>query len=234
MTTELTIESTTGLIPTRAVDGRTMIGHTVVCQGQGDDQDLIAVWHVSTEGINTGAWTLPVSAVYEDPRTARMLLDRCLRHAIVAWEPSIPVALLSTLELAANVGARDWSTSVIALPQLLSEIDEIRSTLEKLVVDEQQSKKNVVALEWAVDLPDPLPADANEFQRFAGLIGSSGCPVVQEALQLSNLVRWCIQRWQETLTMARRRACLQQSLEELGVLPPRWESHLADAYALLR
>lgn len=234
MTTENSAVLTTGAIPTRAADGRTMIGHVIVCQRRDDDnQDAIAVWHVDTEGNNTGAWVMPLRVLNADPVAARTLLQMCLRRAVTAWNPTEALTLLSTLERAARVTSRNWISSALALPDMLGEVGEIRSVFEKRIIDEQQVKKNIVPLEWDVDLPYPIPTAAEDLLKTAQLIQQNTYPVAQEALLLSSLIRWCIQRWQETLTILKRRDYLQTSVKKFGVLPPRWERHVADAYTQL-
>lgn len=232
MTTEPTTERATGAIPTRAADGRTMIGHVIVCQGRDDDnQDAIAAWHVDTEGSNTGAWVIPVRVLNTDPVAARTLLHTCLRRAVTAWDPTETLAVLSTLERVAHVATCDWIGSALALPDMLAEIGDIRSDFEKRILDEQLVKKNVIPLEWDIDLPDPIPLTADDLRKAARLIQQHTCPAAQEALLLSSLVRWCVQRWRETLTILKRRDYIQPLVKKFGVLPPRWERHVADAYS---
>ncbi|NUT50454.1 MAG: hypothetical protein HOV94_24575, partial [Saccharothrix sp.] len=78
-----------GVAITRAGDGRAMIGHVVVCRGEGAaGEDAIAVWHVDTGGARTGAWIVPAAEALGEPATARRVLASCRWRAVLAWEPA--------------------------------------------------------------------------------------------------------------------------------------------------
>ena len=66
MATEPQEHSSLGLLPTRAGDGRTMIGHVIICRAGSGHDDAIAVWHLDTEGSRTGAWVKPAEMAMTD------------------------------------------------------------------------------------------------------------------------------------------------------------------------
>jgi hypothetical protein len=218
--------------PTQTADGRTMIGHVVVCLGRNEsDEPAVAVWHVNTAGTSVGAWVLPFDPAAPDPVVARTVLQLCLRRAVTAWDPAHTAVSLAEFEQAAHVEASPWLESAIALPELLDDISLTRSAYEKWTAAEQQVKKSVVAIEWPVDLPEHLATTAEGLSRQIRLTLPETSPVGRDALLLSNLVGWAVQRWQESMTMLRRRRFLLREFGRPTQLSPRWETRLADAYA---
>lgn len=119
---------------------------------------------------------------------------------------------------------------MVTVPAALTEIGAVRSGYDKRITEERHAKKNIVGPEWAIDIPDSIPATAEEFRVYAGLARQPGCPAVQEALLTTSLVRWCVQRWKDNMTVLGRRDYLQQSFGHTRTLPTDWETHLADAY----
>jgi hypothetical protein len=223
---------TGGPSPTRAHDGRTMIGHVVLCHGHDStNHESVAVWHVNTDGIGTGAWIVPIILSDPDPAVARRILRLSLQRAVVAWEPAHTIALLTTLREAASVARPDWSDSAVALPDALGEIVLTRSAYEKQTVDEQLVKKHIVPIEWPVDLPDHAPATEDDLWTESRLVLPETSPVARAALRTTMLARWSVLRWQETMTALGRRIYLKQTFGPPCQLPPHWESRLADAYA---
>lgn len=207
--------------PTRARDGRTMIGHVVVCR---DGHD-IAVWQTNTLGENTGAWV--TSDALEDPEVARRLLNVCARRALTAWAPDLSV--VRALERVAGAPARDWAA--VAIPDVLAEVAEVRAALDKRIAEERQVRKNTVLADWAVDIPDPVPATADELREHARLVRQPGPPAVVEALLTTSLLRWSLARWNENMTVLGRRDYLKRDFGPARSLPPQLEARLADAYA---
>ena len=232
MTLDPVLRSELGSVPTKTMDGRTMIGHVVVCHGRNkDNTETVAVWHVNTAGRSVGAWMMPVNLARPDPEAARKVLQLCLRRAVTAWNPAHALSILAVLEKSAGVTAPPWHETTVAIPEILSEISLTRLFCEKRTTAERQAKKHLVDIEWPVDVPELLPATADGFQQHIKLTLPKTSPVGQEALLLSNLVHWAVQRWQENMTALRRRRYLQRDLGQPSQLPSGWETRLADAYA---
>ncbi|MBB5801267.1 hypothetical protein F4560_001035 [Saccharothrix ecbatanensis] len=230
MTTEPLEHSSLGLLPTRAGDGRTMIGHVIVCRAGSGQDDAVAIWHLDTEGLKTGAWVKPAATALTEAETARSLLTLCKQKALLAWDPAEAVTTLRALEEVAGVPHTDWSACAVTLPGLLAEVADIRAAYTKRVAEEKATKKKIADLEWVIDLPDPLPATIEHFERLTGF-GELIAPTAAatEALRISRLGGWVVQRWRET-AVALGRAYLRATFGQPTVLAPRWEARLADAY----
>lgn len=221
-----------GLLSTRAGDGRTMLGHVIVCRAGAGEDDAVAVWDLSTEGMRTGAWVKPASAAFTDADTARGILGLCARKALIAWNPGTAIETLRSLEEVAGVPRTDWGACALAIPELLADIAEARAAYAERVAEEKAGKKNIVDLEWATSLPDPVPDTPERLERFARLGDlSAPSPAATEALRTSRLAGWVVQRWRENAVVLGRRDYLRATFGGPTVLPPRWEARLADAYA---
>ncbi|RLK55181.1 DUF6218 family protein [Actinokineospora cianjurensis] len=234
MTTDQLKPGPLGLLSTRAGDGRTMIGHVVVCRAGSGQDDSIAVWHLDTEGTRTGAWVNPAAVALTEPETARLVLSLCKRKAVLAWDLAEVVELLRELEQTAGVASTNWGDCGVTLPVLLSEVAGIRASYAKRVAEEKASKKSIADLEWSIDLPDPLPATVEQLEHLAR-VGNLVAPTesATEALRISRLGGWIVQRWRET-TVALGRSYLRETFGQPTVLAPMWEARLADAYAYQR
>jgi DNA polymerase III subunit epsilon len=218
--------------PTRADDGRTMIGHVIVSRGADEDGvDVIAVWQVNTEGTSTAAWTVPAADALTDADFASGLLDRTAGRALAGWDVRAATELLTDLARVAGRVQRDWAASAVTVPSVLSEIATVRADYAKAVTEERQLKRNVAAVEWEVEVPDPLPLTPDGLRRHAGLARPPGAPVIGEVLLTADLLRWSVARWQETMTVLGRREYLQRTFGRPRQLPPGWEARLADAHA---
>jgi len=200
-----------------------MIGHVVVCQ---DGHD-VAIWQTNTVGDNTGAWV--ASDALEDPGVARRLLNVCARRALTAWAPDPSV--LRALEEVAGAPARDWAATAVAIPDVLAEVAAVRADYDKRIAEELQVKTNLVPAEWAVDIPDPMPATAEELREYARLVRPPGAPAAADALLTTSLLRWSLARWSDNMTVLSRRKYLQRDFGPPRSLPPMLEARLADAYA---
>ncbi|HEX3790004.1 MAG TPA: DUF6218 family protein [Pseudonocardiaceae bacterium] len=222
----------TGPFPYRAADQRTMIGHVVVCRGSGHDgADSVAVWQVSPDGNNTGAWIVSADEAFGDQAAARRLIDSCVQRAVVGWETAESLEILRELERVAEVEPRSWEKTTVGIRAALGEVAGIRASCAERVAEEKERKKTTSSLEWGVGLPDPLPADRERLRRTAGLTTPvAACPVAVDALLTSWLVRWAVERWRETATALGRREYLLTAFGQ-PQLPPVWESALADAFA---
>ncbi|GGM61705.1 hypothetical protein GCM10012275_35800 [Longimycelium tulufanense] len=217
-------------LATVAADGRTMLGHVVLGRGAGHDgRDALAVWQMSPDGLNTGAWVKPVEKAFDDAGTAGELLDAAFGRLVVAWDPEPAVEILR--RLAETVPARHLDPAELSLRDALRQVAEVREVCDKRVAEERQQKKNITPLEWNFVLPDPLPHSAEEFRRSVGLVRPhAACPAATDVLTTCHLLTWCVQAWQDTATAIARRDYLRQSLGEPHVLPAGWEKLLADTY----
>ena len=230
MTTEPLEHSFLGLLPTRAGDGRTMIGHVIVVRAGSGPDDTVAIWHLDTEGTRTGAWVEPAETALTDAGTARTLLTLCKQKALLAWDPVEAIDTLRRLEESAGVPATDWNANALALTDLLAEIADIRAAYTKRVAEEKAVKANIADLKWVIDLPDPLPHTIEDLERFAGtspLVAPT--QAATEALRISRMGGWAVQRWRET-AVALGRPYLRVAFGSPTVLAPEWEARLADAY----
>lgn len=154
MTSTVDTANTNGLLPTKAHDGRTMVGHVVVTPGCDEHaEDAVAVWQVAT----------------------------------------------------------------------------VRTAFEKHT-NEMASDRDITPIEWPVDLPDHIPSTVEEMWWATRLELPLSSPVTQAALTTAALARWTVQRWQETMTALGRRRYLREAFGPQRVLPPAWETRLADAY----
>lgn len=209
-----------------------MIGHAVVCHGtDADGHESVAVWHVDTGGTGTGAWIKPITMADPDPSTARGLLRLVRQRAVVAWDPTLPVAVLTALEEATAAEASGWLDSAVTVPDTLTEIGETRSAYEKRTNEEQLVKPHTVSIEWPVELPEHVSATEDAFWQACGLVLPQASPVAQAALRTTMLVNWSVRRWQETMVALGLRKYLKATFGRRRPLPPRWEARLADPNA---
>jgi hypothetical protein len=220
----------TGLLPTKARDGRTMVGHAVVSHGH-DEQanDAVAVWHVDTGGASTGAWVYQLDLDAPDPTTANRVLQLCLQRAVVAWRPSETVSVLAQLAHAANVAMPAWADTAVTVPEALEQIAATRTAYEKHMT-EMSFDRNTTPIEWPIELPEHIPPTFDEMWQATRLNLTAPSPVTRTALMTGALVRWTVQRWQETMTTLSRRRYLRDAFGPQRVLPPDWGTRLADAY----
>ncbi|SER66044.1 DUF6218 family protein [Actinokineospora terrae] len=234
MTTDQLKPGSLGLLSTRAGDGRTMIGHVVVCRAGSGQEESIAIWHLDTEGARTGAWVTPAAEAMTEPETSLRMLSLCKRKAVLAWDLAEAIETLRALEQVADVAPTNWNDCGVTLPELLSEVADTRTSYAKRVAEEKASKKSIADLEWSIDLPDPLPATVEQLEHLAR-VGNLVAPTesATEALRISRLGGWIVQRWRET-TVALGRPYLRDTFGQPTVLAPTWEARLADAYAYQR
>ncbi|MGW5052422.1 DUF6218 family protein [Actinokineospora sp. NPDC004072] len=206
-------------ITTRAVDGRTMVGHVVLCR----DDEFVAVWQVSADGLATGAWVVPVAEAFGE--AAGWLVSCCAQRAVIDVDTRDAVGTLNELRAAAGVGGAQ--PRVVSLVDGLAEISAIRTACAEAVAERKQAK----GVEWPVDLPAAAPTDLDGFRELARLPRPrADREIAAEALLRCALVGWVVQRWKETVTAVRRRSYLQE-LAVPALLPPRWEAVLCDAFA---
>lgn len=196
-----------------------MIGHLVLRHVVTDDEDVVALWHVNAEGVNTGAWISSADEAFTDRTTARRLLDLCADRLLIGWAPSFD--LVAKLEAVAGTSPRRWVQ--LAIPDALAEITDIRTACEKRVAERRAENKAIVPLEWQMDLPDPLPATEEEMHSYAGFRPPSFDPgVAAGVLMACRLVRWTALRWQETAIAIERRSYLKEAFGTPDVLSPQW------------
>ncbi|SDG22157.1 hypothetical protein SAMN05216553_106246 [Lentzea fradiae] len=205
-----------------------MIGHVVLRHVVTDDEDVVAVWHVSVDGTNTGAWIVPSAEAFTDPEAARRLVGLCADRLLVGWEPSFD--LVRRLEAVAGSTPRRWVA--LSVPDAVAEIAEIRAACEKRVEERRADNAAIVSLEWRVDLPDALPGTEEEMHQYAHLAPPPFDPGAAAGLLLTcRLVRWTLRRWQETAVALERRAYLRDDVGEPDVLPPQWLRAMTEAMA---
>jgi uncharacterized protein DUF6218 len=210
-----------------------VIGHVVVTSGLDDGgRDAVAVWHVDTGGVGTGAWIMPVDLDEPDPETARQVLRLCLRRAVVAWRPEEPVAVLTRLAAGAGVVPFPWLDTAIALPEIIGDVASTRLAYEKHTTGRLARNKNTTPLEWPVDLPEHLPSTEHGMWRAIRLALPSASPVAERALMTTMLTRWTSDRWRETTSALGRRSHLQEEFGQPRPLSPAWEARLTDSYRL--
>lgn len=218
--------------PTRTRDGRTMIGHVVVCRGADRaGVDVVAVWQVNTACTGTGAWVVPAADALTNPEVARGLLNHCARRALTAWAPGATIPLLHALAQAAGTTPRDWAATAVTIPGVLADIAVVRAAYDKRIAEEREHRKNIVPANWAVDIPDPVPATADELREHARLVRLPGGAATSDALLTAGLLRWSLSRWRENMIVLGRRKYLQESFGRPRLLPAAWETRLADAYS---
>jgi Family of unknown function (DUF6218) len=209
---------------------RTLIGHVVVAHGRDENgQEAIAVWYVDVTGTNTGAWVVPVTLDQPDPAAARQVLDLCLQRAVVAWQPAETISILERLARAAGVATPAWADTMIALPEAIGQVVTTRLAYEKHTNDVRAGTK-VASIEWPVEVPEHIPATFEGMWQAVRLVLPAASSAARQALMTCALLRWTVQRWEETMTALSRRKYLQDVFGPPRVLPPGWESRLADAW----
>lgn len=215
----------------RTGDGRRMIGHVIVRRGlDTEGADVLAVWQIATDGSRTGAWVLPAGRVFDDPEAANRVLSLFRRRTVLDWDGG-GVRLVESLECVASAAAADWRPGAVVLPEVIDEIAVIREKLSARVDEMRATNKRIVAVDWRVDIPRPLPVTAAELRaRTALAVPVTSSPIVHEVLELGVLAQWAVARWRETLNLVERRRYLREELGPLAALPPSWERRLADAY----
>ncbi|HEX7302987.1 DUF6218 family protein [Lentzea sp.] len=201
-----------------------MIGHFVLQE----HDDMVVLWHVNTDGVNTGAWIVPADEAFTDPTAARRLVDLCADRLLVGWSPSFD--LVRKLEAVAGTSPRRWVA--MAIPDAVAEIGEIRAACEKRVEEQRAENASIVPLEWQIDVPDPLPATEEEMHLHANLWPPAFDPGAAAGVLLTcRLVRWVLRRWEETSVALERRSYLRADIGEPDVLPPQWLLAMTDAVA---
>lgn len=205
-----------------------MIGHFVLHHVVTDHEDVVALWYVNADGVNTGAWIVPAEEAVTYRTTARRLLDLCADRLLIGWDPSFD--LVRRLESVAGTPPRRWVA--MSIPDALAEIGEIRAACEKRVEEHRAENPAIVPLEWQVDVPDPLPATEEEMHRYARLRPPSFAPgAAAGVLRACHLVRWTVRRWQETAAAMERRSYLKEEFGTPEVLPPHWFRAMTEAMA---
>ncbi|NKE57306.1 hypothetical protein FXN61_10865 [Lentzea sp. PSKA42] len=205
-----------------------MIGHFVLHHVVTEQENVVALWHVNADGVNTGAWIVPAEEAFTDSTAARRLVDLCADRLLIGWAPSFD--LVRKFEAVADTSPRRWVG--ITIPDALAEIGEIRAACEKRVSERRAENPAIVPLEWQVDLPDALPATEEEMHRYAGFGSPSFAPGAAAGVLLAcRLVRWTVRRWQETAVALERRAYLKEELGAPDVLPPQWLLAMTEAMA---
>ncbi|MGX7826955.1 DUF6218 family protein [Actinokineospora sp. 24-640] len=210
-------------ITTRAADGRTMIGHAVLCR----DADSVALWQVSTDGLATGAWVVPAEEAFGE--AAAWLVSCCAQRAVIDVDVEPGLAVLAELREAAGVtGPAPRSVSLV---DAVAEIAAVRAQCEAAVAERKEANKAIQSLEWPLDLPAEAPTDLAGFRELARLPHPRAeRAVAAEALSRCAVAGWVVQRWKETVSVMRRRNYLLELIGGPALLPPRWEAVLCEAF----
>lgn len=218
--------------PLRTGDGRTMIGHAIIERGHDRDGiDSLAIWHVSTDGLRTGAWVVPSEKAFGDAATAERMLGILLRHAILTCGGD-SLTHVEGIETTAGAQPRPWRQDVVVLPEILAHIAITRTRLEAAVELRRKDNKRILPVAWKANIPQPVPATAAELRSLTQVhVPAVKSPVTHTALELAILTGWAIAQWQETLNVAARRSYLRDVLGPATALPPVWEARLANAFA---
>jgi hypothetical protein len=215
---------------------RDVLGHVACARGaHGDgahgDVDSLAIWHVSAEGIPSGAWVWPWPAEAAEARRAFGLIDGRL---VVDVDPTAAIDVVADLielaGLAAPSDARQqWQTTTPG--QLLQEVTAFHAELER-AYDEAASvgSSKLVPLNLS-SLPDVLVGDLAAQSAALGLrLPSDVSPVVARALGTANVISALIRLWQDAERQRMRRSYLRSS-GETRPLSTEWLAALRRAAA---
>ncbi|HEX6344151.1 DUF6218 family protein [Umezawaea sp.] len=206
-----------GLLPARSADGRTMIGHVVVCRTAGE----VAVAHLGVDGVTTGEWVAPVG---------ESLLEHCAGRALLAWDTAEAVAVVREWALAE--GLTEVNPVTVTLPEVVAEVAGARDAYAAVVAEQQASRLESGDLRWPVTLPDPLPATLEDLRRRARIVVPSDVSeAVAQARLICGLGEWVVRRWQENADVLDRREHLRAVFGEPSLLAPLWEERVAEAAA---
>jgi hypothetical protein len=202
----------------------------VTCaRGIHEDQDTVAIWHVSAEGIACGAWVWPWPSAPEDARRAVGLIDGRL---LVDVTPESAIDLAAELADLAGVAAPEITRPRLRRVTpgwLLSEVAGFHSQLQKAFEDAVAARSGkLVPLDLAL-LPEGLEGDVSTQLSALGLQRPSGVsPVAAHALGTANLVKGLIRLWREAEKQRMRRSYLRSS-GDARPLSEEWLSALRDA-----
>lgn len=205
-----------------------MIGQFMLHRVVTDHEDVVALWHINAEGVNTGAWIVPSEEAFADYASARRLVDLCADRLLIGWAPSFE--LVHELEAVAGTSPRRWVG--LAIPDAVAEISDIRAACEKRVEEQRAENKTIVPLEWQIDVPSQVPATEEEMHRYANFRPPSFAQGAAAGVLLAcRLVRWTVLRWQETAIAIERRTYLKEEFGAPDVLPPQWFQAITEAMA---
>ena len=212
-----------------------VVGHAVLVAGKDHTgAESVAVWQVGATGQPTGAWIVSLDTTAHQG-TALRLLGIVRRRAVIGWDSDVAGDALHRLAIMADVPApAGWEETAVYLPDVLTEIADHRRACTDAVARYRATtgpKSKVLPLTWHRDVPTGAMSLA-ELAALAGLplLGISS-EVVDRVLQLSRLVAWTAQLWQETEQVRLRRRYLVDEFGPAAVLPPRWLTRLRAAAA---
>lgn len=187
------------------------------------------IWQIDLLGTPCGAWVKP----YEGSSTARELLAKCDRRAIVTTNPVGAVNLL--VEWAKDgdvpVDQADLRTRICSIPTLLDEVAKARHTYTTEVRDkEQREGKRLAALNWEVDIPGQVPTTFQALLDCASVNTHTASPEVARVLITARLAQWAIRTWTNTESIRVRRPYLREPFGPAQPLPPSWRAAVTSAY----
>lgn len=143
--------------PLRAGDGRRMIGQAAAVRGlDRDGIDAVAIWHVATDGLRTGAWVVPSEKAFGDAATAEWMLAVLAQRAILAWD-NAAIAHVEQIEAAARSRWPDTNQVRAAHPTcrigtLLSASSEMAANSSAWRIS-AASRSGCSARIWSIDMP---------------------------------------------------------------------------------
>ncbi|MCG5440780.1 DUF6218 family protein [Micromonospora foliorum] len=202
-------------------------GHAVLAVGpDSGGGDALAVWRLGPTGVAGGAWVVRLDEIEREPEQLRRIMwnlqDRCL----IDWDRETPVGVLARVaEVVPAELLSKLEGTILALPDLLEEIREHRSSYSIAVEQHRTRVKSKIApLAWATQLPsqEHLATWAAK-DRFA-----SASQVAATALAVTAAVARTAQLWQDTEQARYRRAYLRP-LGDPQPLPPLWLARLRKA-----
>ena len=206
-----------------------MLGHAAIGFGAGNDgRDSIAVWHVSPDCRNVGAWIFAREDAFHDTATAERIAAITSGRALAGWDNTSALEALAEIHRVA--GRTTNAPHSITLPEILAEIAETRADFLARAQEERERSKNLGELAWTVLLPDDPAGSPEELRRSAGLAAPPGSsPAADDALLTSLLLNWCLHAWQDTMA-ALSRKYLRETFGDPRELPAKWETALREAY----
>jgi Family of unknown function (DUF6218) len=185
----------------------------------------MAVWHVSSAGMPTGAWLRPEAELLTDADRARRLLDLLERRAITGSSLEVVGDWLEQLSVVAGLGncGNWWKPNVFSMVEAFQDCVDRRRTYAATVNAERERNKSISDLAWPHDLPEgATPADFAGLRALAAIASPEGPPVVSEALTIARLLTWLVAVWAETEEVKSRRSYVRARHGAVEPLPPSW------------
>lgn len=187
--------------------------------------ELVAIWHLSSEGAPTGAWVRLRADSLADADHARDLLVLLEGRAITGASSAAVDDLLERLSMVAGLDGRGrwWKAYTFSPVEAFGEIVTRRRAYEATVDAERNRNKSVAVLAWPHDLPDDAEvAEFADLRQLAGIACPEGTPVVSEGLTVARVLSWLVVVWAETEDVKARRRYVRRKHGAVEPLPPAW------------